>query len=165
MFLRFFLIVRDIRVSFKLALLMCSSGSVHVTIHRSSNCLIDRSSSCPLFLHWGLIPREYVQVSAGHIWKWTDSYISLNRMAIHLLVAIVMGHCTFGRHSVRLSIPANHFCTNCRFEKKRRRFLNSLSLFDILDWALEYSYIRNWSLEPCSQDYWPNFSHRLCCMC
>ena len=30
---------------------------------------------------------------------------------------------------------------------------------------ITYIHIRNWWLQPFSQDYWPNFSHRLCCVC
>ena len=32
-------------------------------------------------------------------------------------------------------------------------------------WAQVHTYIRNWSLKPFSQDYWPSFSHHLrCCI-
>ena len=27
------------------------------------------------------------------------------------------------------------------------------------------TYIHNWPLQPFSQDYWPSFSHHLCCVC
>ena len=27
------------------------------------------------------------------------------------------------------------------------------------------TYIHNWQLQPFSQDYWPSFSHHLCCVC
>ena len=27
------------------------------------------------------------------------------------------------------------------------------------------TYIHNWSLQPFNQDYWPSFSHQLCCVC
>ena len=28
-----------------------------------------------------------------------------------------------------------------------------------------HTYIHNWPLQPFSQDYWPSFSHHLCCVC
>ena len=28
-----------------------------------------------------------------------------------------------------------------------------------------HTYLHNWSLQPSSQDYWPSFSHHLCCVC
>ena len=30
---------------------------------------------------------------------------------------------------------------------------------------LKYTYIQNYSLQPCSQDYLSSFSHHLCCVC
>ena len=32
-------------------------------------------------------------------------------------------------------------------------------------WRKSYMHIHNWPLQPFSQDYWPSFSHHLCCIC
>ena len=32
-------------------------------------------------------------------------------------------------------------------------------------WYISNTYIHNWPLQPFSQDYWPSFSHHLCCVC
>ena len=40
--------------------------------------------------------------------------------------------------------------------------------YDVLlnySWQIAHIYIHNWSLQPFSQDYWPSFSHNLCCVC
>ena len=46
--------------------------------------------------------------------------------------------------------------TNNEYETKSYKKLDSYSL---------HTFIHNWSLQPFSQDYWPNFSHHLCCVC
>ena len=37
--------------------------------------------------------------------------------------------------------------------------------FFLTDVVAIHTYIHNWSLQPFCQDYWPSFSHRLCCVC
>ena len=45
------------------------------------------------------------------------------------------------------------FCISCNFSHGRGIFHSGIT------------YIHYWALQPFSQDYWPSFSHHLCCVC
>ena len=49
------------------------------------------------------------------------------------------------------------------FMVKKKIIFSNGAHFDIGGYV--HTYIHNWPLQPFSQDYWPSFSHHLCCVC
>ena len=73
---------------------------------------------------------------------------------------------TIGWHSLAPSSSSYRvrqipfFIGKCFKKKTTEYFLNFRFLFE----STIHTYIHNWPLQPFTQDYWPSFSHHLCCV-
>ena len=69
-------------------------------------------------------------------------------------IGIVIGPCCFVHKNWRGGHWQNLVSTWRRYMLHSRSYIRWL-----------HTYIHNWPLQPFSQDYWPSFSHQLCCVC